>query len=139
MKRRRKQTQTIDPLHKYQLVIVLMFICGFILLFPYYVFLLQYKLEIAQWQWYFLIPWSLIFIVYGLYARSKIPRRAFSNIKKHHILHWIVLGLLLLLFQISLPTNMERMYGLNIVFYIFTIFLADSYWDIKPLTSIKRR
>lgn len=85
-----------------------------------------------MWQWYFIIPWMIGYTFYCLKLRSKI--RVYERIspQKRHIGYWILLGISIIMIHLE-PTNLERIYAIDFAFIIFSLFLADSYWDFQKL------
>lgn len=79
-------------------------------------------------QWYFTIPWTLIYISWGLKLRGRIPKGERISPLKRPIMHWILLGIAIIAYQLE-PINLERYYSFDLTFIVFTLFLADSYWD----------
>jgi len=80
------------------------------------------------YQWYFTIPWTAIFVAWGLTLRGKIPQGERITPLKRPIVHWVLLGIAIIAYQLE-PVNLERYYSFDLTFVIFTLFLADSYWD----------
>jgi len=127
----------LHPHHIYQLEVIFLFVVGVFLLFPYWMLVEEYHLDMTVWQWYFLIPWMIFFTLYSLYQRSKIsPEERVSPLKRP-IAHWVLLGISLIAFHMQ-PIDYERMYGIDIAFIIFSLFLADSYWDFRNLSSTRK-
>jgi peptidoglycan/LPS O-acetylase OafA/YrhL len=124
----------LHPHHRYQLGVVFLFVLGLVLLFPYALFMTKQGLDQTLYQWYFILPWSILYIMYGLYLRSRVSKEERIRPQKRHLVWWIVLGLALIFYHTQ-PLNLERLYGVDIIFTIFTLFLADTYWDFKDIPS----
>lgn len=135
---KKKIKKGICPLHKYQLGIILVFTAGFLLLFPYYLLMLELEIDISKWQWYFLFPWMIFYISYMASLRSKISKRANITAKKFPIVHWVFLGIAIIAFNIGMPLRLDRLYGIDSAFIIFSLFLADSFWDFKSFYRLHR-
>ena len=116
--------------HHYQMAVIFLFICGFFLFFPFYIFIETYKLDISEWQWYFFIPWMIFYIAYCFKQRGKIGPGERIEPMKRPIMHWILLGITLLAMSLQ-PNDLEKMSSLNFSFIIFSMFVADGYWDFK--------
>ena len=128
--------QCLDPLHRYQLAIIFLFLLGFFLLFPYWLLIQEYRLDHATWQWYYIIPWVILYSWYCLKLRNKIPREEQVKPQKRHLVYWVILGVVVVLLQRQ-PIDLERLYGVDFAFIVFSLFLADSYWDFRSLLSKK--
>ncbi len=120
----------LAPHHRYQLEVVFLFVVGLFLFFPYFAFLELYNLDVNNWQWLLFWPWMLFYSFYSLQTRNKIKAGERKNPLKRPILLWVLLGLVIIALQIQ-PTDLREAESLNISFIIFSIFLADSYWDFR--------
>jgi energy-coupling factor transporter transmembrane protein EcfT len=121
-----------SPLHHYQIGAIFLFVFGFFLFFPFYLFVEKSNLNILDWQWYFFWPWMLFYIIYCLAMRAKIPKEELRNPLKRPIGHWVLLGLTTLAIYLQ-PTNLHNLQAINLAFIILTIFVADGYWDFKTI------
>lgn len=123
-------TKTLHPHHKYQLEVVFLFASGIFLLVPFLVLLQEYNLELYTYQWYFFWPWMLFYSWYSLVTRAQtLPEERVTPLKRP-IMHWVLLGLLITTYYLS-PISLTHPRSLDIAFIIFTLFLADSYWDFR--------
>lgn len=118
----------LHPHHIYQLEIIFLFVIGFILFFTYFLIIDTKGLDMAVYQWYFTLPWALIYTAWGLKLRGRIPKGERVSPLKRPIIHWVLLGIAIITYQLE-PTNLERYYSFDLVFIVFSVFLADSYWD----------
>jgi len=118
--------------HIYQLEIILLFAFGFFLLVPYYLLMRELNLDMTDAQWYFVLPWLIFYSIYCLRLRSKIPNNERIKPANRHIAHWVLLGILLIIYHLQ-PIDYEKMYSVDIMFMVFSVFLADSYWDFEKL------
>ncbi|MBD3311509.1 MAG: hypothetical protein GF349_03365 [Candidatus Magasanikbacteria bacterium] len=127
----------MSPHHHYQMTVIFLFVFGFFLVIPYYqlVNILQY--DIQTWQWYFFWPWLIFYCLYCLVQRSKITRKEMLNPLKRPIMHWVLLGITIVLIHTQKETNLTDIYSLDIAFSVFSLFLADSYWDFKKINLFK--
>ncbi len=131
----KNQTQSITPHQRYQLEVIFLYLLGFTLLFPYYFLIERLQLDTHVWQWVFFVPWNIFYIAYSLGRRNKIPGIERVNPYKRHIGYWVMLGIALLAIHLE-PTHLNDLYTFDLSFFIFTMFLADSYWDFR---TMKRR
>jgi hypothetical protein len=122
---------TLQPHHKYQLEVIFLFIGGLFLFFPYY-FLIEeiYFFNMDVWQWYFFWPWMTLYMLYSLRMRSKISRQERVAPLTRPLLYWIVLGIALAVMNTS-SYAITPLLSVDLMYIIFTLFLADSYWDFK--------
>ncbi len=115
---------------RYRLEVFFLYVSGFFLLFPFYMFVELYGFDSTVWQWYFFVPWMLFYIVYSLRMRAGIPAREEVKPLKRHIIHWVLLGLTIIFIHLQ-PSSLSDLRSFDYSFMIFTLFLADSYWDFK--------
>ena len=128
------------PHHRYQLEVVLLFVFGFFLFIPYYLALEELGLNLQAWQWYFFWPWMLLYVLYSLNLRRKIkPGERVSPLKRP-IGHWVLLGVALIALHLQ-PTDLIKLQSLDLMFGVFSLFMADAYWDFKNirLGQLQRR
>lgn len=135
-----KHKHHLSPLHIYQLEIVLLFVFGFFLYTPYEMLIFEYHLDIQTYQWYFFIPWMIIYTLYCLQARAKIQPEEKVNPLKRPIVHWILLGISIIVMQLQpVEDRMTQIIAINYAFIVFSLFLADSYWDFKKYRRFFKR
>lgn len=129
----KKHRETLHPHHIYQIGVLFYFLVGAVLFFLYYIFIEKKHLDMSVAQWYFVIPWLIAYAAINLRLRSHI--RVYERIApmKRPVVHWAILGIVLLLIHAQ-PIDYERIYSMDIAFSIFSLFLADSYWDFKKIT-----
>lgn len=123
-----KSHKHLHPHHIYQLEMIFLFVIGFFLFFTYFLVIEKYNLDMTVYQWYFTLPWTLIYTAWGLKLRGRIPKGERISPLKRPIVHWILLGIAIIAYQLE-PINLERYYSFDLTFIVFTLFLADSYWD----------
>src|SRR3989338_2144724 len=122
----------LHPHHIYQMGIIFLFVFVFFLMFPFYLLVDEYHLDMTRWQWYYVAPWMTFYTIYCLKLRAKtLPYERISPLKRH-IAYWVLLGLGIVLIHLQ-PIDLERIYSIDFAFGIFSIFLADSYWDFRQL------
>lgn len=123
----------LSPLHHYQYTVIFLFISGFFLFFPFYLTIKKFNLDGHVWQWYFFFPWMAFYTIYCLIQRNKIKNDEMTTPLKHHLIHWILLGVSILIMQLQ-PNNLKNYYSIDWAFIIFSLFLSDGYWDFKKLS-----
>ena len=122
----------LQPHHNYQLEVVLLFVFGFFLYIPYHLLLEESRLEAQAWQWYFFWPWMIFYVLYTFNTRRKIKPSERTAPLKRPLAHWIILGIALTALHLE-PGNLQQLQSLDLMFAIFSLFLADSYWDFKNI------
>ena len=132
-----KKHHELQPHHQYQLEIIFLYVVGIFLFIPYYLILEEFQLNKLEYQWYFFWPFMIFYSVYSLYTRNKITDEEKVNPRKRHMLHWVLIGLIIIFIQTQ-PTNLARMQSLDLSFLIFSLFLADSYWNFKKMELFKK-
>lgn len=126
----------LQPHHKYQLEVVLLFVFGFFLYIPYHLLMEELGLELTVWQWYFFWPWMTFYALYTFNTRRKIKARERINPLKRPIGHWVLLGIALTALHLQ-PGDLEQLQSLDLMFAVFSLFLADSYWDFTNIRNTK--
>jgi hypothetical protein len=119
----------LKPHHKYQLEVIFLFVAGFFLFFPYY-YLVEniYFLNMDVLQWYFFLPWIIFYTLYSLKTRASVPKQERVSPLKRPIAHWVLLGIAIVALQTK-NYHITPLYSLDIMYIVFSLFLADSYWD----------
>jgi|SRR3989338_4449854 len=126
----------LQPHHKYQLEVVLLFVFGFFLYIPYHLLLDELQLETQTWQWYFFWPWMIFYVLYTFNTRRKIkPSERIAPLKRP-IGHWVLLGVALTALHLE-PGDLRQLQSLDLMFAVFSLFLADSYWDFTNIRNTK--
>lgn len=97
--------------------------------------MVEFNLDKDFWQWVFFAPWLTFYIIYNLIQRNKISKAEERNPINRPIIHWVLLGLSLLAIQLQ-PNDLEKMKSINVMFIVFSLFVADGYWDYKTLPRI---
>ena len=120
--------------HRYQLEIILLFVFGFFLYFPFFLWLEEYNFDPVSWQWLLFWPWMMFFAVYSLYTRSKIPPAERQDPLHRLIGHWVMLGITLIALNLG-AHDLRNLQSLDLAFVIFSLFLADSYWDFRNVRN----
>ena len=118
----------LEPHHRYQLEVIFLFTFGLFLFLPFYLTINEFEMDMQKWQWAFFFPWMLFYGIYSLNMRKKIKPEERIDPLKRPIAHWVLLGLAIVFFQIQ-PQTLNHIYSLDLMFFIFSLFLADSYWD----------
>ncbi len=122
-------------LRKYQLDIIFLFVALLIFIMLFFYFIAYFGQDPHRFQWYVAGPLLILYAVYIWEIRNKInisERRCLTN---KTLTLWILLGIgLFAIFDQPIPA--KEYLSLDVLFILFTLFLADSYWDFKKI-SIK--
>ncbi|MEK7643909.1 MAG: hypothetical protein AAB390_01250 [Patescibacteria group bacterium] len=129
----------LSPLHHYQLGMIFSFVLGMFFYIVYLVLIENYQLEEMRWGWYYIIPWAIIYTIYCLHLRGKINGAVKINALKRPFAHWVILGISLIYFNVIRENEFQSLHpSLNAAFVLFSLFMADSYWDfVKTRNSPK--
>ena len=128
-----KKKKKLDVIHNYQFWVTLIFTVGLFLMIPYYTIIIYAQQDMVDWQWYYAVLWIIILLIVGFKLRGKIPSRQKVKAKKSHFIYWILLGIFSVGWYVGEPGNITHLRSLNIVFIVYTIFIADSFWDFKKI------
>ena len=122
--------------HHYQITVIFLFIFLIFLFVPFYFLVEEYHLDLQEYQWYFFIPMLIFYTVYCLKERGKIEPGERIDPLKRPIMHWVLLGISLIILHLQPQENhLEKITALNWAFLIFSLFMADSYWDFKKFNK----
>lgn len=133
-----KKHKDLEPHHRYQLEVVLLFSASLLLLLPYYLIMEEMRVDMHMWQWYFFWPWLIFYTLYSLRIRKKITLAERISPLKRPIVHWVLLGILMVLFHLQ-PDTLNHLKSVDLMFVIFSLFLADSYWDFKNIRLFRKK
>jgi len=123
------------PHHIYQLKVIFLFVLGFFLFILLWHIVMTKNGNMYWYQWWYFWIWESFYILYLLKVRNAIPKKERINPQKRPIIYWIILGVALVALSQS-SFSVERFLALDYSFIIFSLFLADSYWDFTK-TIIK--
>jgi len=120
-------------LRRYQLDIIFLFFALILIIWSFFYGLKYLGVDPHNYEWYVAGPLLLFYVVFILRLRDKIAindRRAMTT---KSMIYWIILGISLF-YTYATPIPVKDYWSLNFLFLIFTILLADSYWDFKNIT-----
>ncbi|OGH88478.1 MAG: hypothetical protein A3J93_04410 [Candidatus Magasanikbacteria bacterium RIFOXYC2_FULL_42_28] len=120
-------------LRKYQLDIVFLFFALTILLWAFFYALEYFGVDPRDYEWYVAGPLLIFYGVFIWQIRGKISiadRRALTT---KSMLYWITLGVIMFL-TFDTPVSAIDFWSVRVFFIIFTLLLADSYWDFKKIS-----
>ncbi len=120
-------------LRKYQLDIIFLFFALLIIIWLAFYFIENTGANPGAYEWYVAGPLIIFYTFYLWKIRTRVSlddRRAHTT---KSMIYWILLGIMLVM-SYSTPIEARDYWTINILFVIFTLFLADSYWDFKKIT-----
>ncbi|TSC84754.1 MAG: Uncharacterized protein G01um101413_138 [Parcubacteria group bacterium Gr01-1014_13] len=120
-------------LRKYQLDIVFLFFALLIITSLVFHGLSYFGEDPHNFEWYTAGPLVVLYFAYIWEMRSKINISERRKLTGKTLIYWIVLGIILFT-NFSSPISVREYLTINILFIVFTLFLADSYWDFKKIT-----
>ena len=86
-----------------------------------------------RYEWLLAVPLLFFYVIYIFKIRNKIAIADRRNLTTKSLVYWILFGVSLFS-TYGTPIPAKDYWSLNALFFIFTIFLADSYWDFKSIT-----
>ncbi len=120
-------------LRKYQLDIIFLFFALLIITWVGFYIIKNLGADPHVYEWYLMAPFVVFYTIYLLSIRDKIKiddRRAHTT---KSMIYWIFLGIMLVM-SYSTPIEARDFMSINVLFVVFTLFLADSYWDFRKIT-----
>ena len=120
-------------LRRYQLDIIFLFLFLFSVTWAAFYGIKFLETDAHKFEWLVSGPILLLYFVFLIKMRQRIrlsERRALTG---KTLFYWIVLGITLFV-AYSSPVSPREYLSLHLFFIIFTLFLADSYWDFKAIT-----
>ena len=120
-------------LRKYQLDIIFLFFALAAIVWVAFFELNYSGTDPHNYEWLVVGPLIILYSAYILQIRGKINISERRKPTGKSLVYWIILGILLFSGYIE-PISVREYLSINIFFIVFTLFLADSYWDFKKLT-----
>ena len=120
-------------LRKYQLDIIFLFFALFIIIGLLFFGLASFGKDPHNFQWYTAGPLIFLYLAYVWEIRNKINISERRNITGKTLVYWIALGIIIFT-NFSDPISVREYITVDILFIVFTLLLADSYWDFKKIT-----
>ena len=120
-------------LRKYQLDIIFLFFALLLLTWTMFYFLKFVGVDPHNYEWYIMIPLLILYIVGLIRVRATIIIADRRYLTGKSMAYWIALGIVLFA-SYETPIPASDYWSINALFLVFTLFLADSYWDFKGLT-----
>lgn len=120
-------------LRKYQLDIIFLFFALLIFIGLLFFGLSYFGEDPHNFEWYTAGPLVVLYFAYIWEIRNKINISERRRLTGKTIVYWIALGIILFT-NFSSPISAKEYLTVNTLFIIFTLLLADSYWDFKKIT-----
>lgn len=120
-------------LRQYQLDIIFLFFAFSIIIGVAFNSLTRFNADPHDYEWFIAGPIIILYFLYLWQIREKINLSDRRKMTGKSLLYWIVLGITLIM-SYSSPISVKEYWSINVLFIIFTLLLADSYWDFKAMT-----
>ncbi len=120
-------------LRKYQLDIVFLFIAFSLIIWLAFFLLKFLGADPHKYELFIAAPIIFLYFAYLWKMRSKIRLKDRRSVTSKSMIYWIILGITLFA-TYSTPVSASDYWSIEVLFLIFTLLLADSYWDFKALT-----
>ena len=120
-------------LRKYQLDIIFLFFALLIIIGLIFYGLSYFGEDPPNFPWYTAGPLVVLYFAYVWEIRNKINIAERRKLTGKTMVYWIALGIILFT-NFSAPISAREYLTVNILFIVFTLLLADSYWDFKKIT-----
>ncbi len=91
------------------------------------------KADPHDYEWYIVGPTILLYFTYMWKIRSAIELKERRRLTGKTLAYWIALGITLFVSYAG-PIPAKDYWSINLLFIVFTLLLADSYWDFEKIT-----
>ncbi len=119
-------------LRHYQIDIIFYFIVVFVLTSGSFYLLAESGIEVYRYEWLVAGPLLGIYLYHLWNIRSKINLSERRRLTGRSLFYWTLLGIGIFA-GYNTPLSASDYWSLNVLYLIFTLFLADSYWDFESL------
>ncbi|PIT87888.1 MAG: hypothetical protein COU31_00505 [Candidatus Magasanikbacteria bacterium CG10_big_fil_rev_8_21_14_0_10_40_10] len=120
-------------LRKYQLDIIFMFFSLICLIWLSYYLLKYFGADPHDYEWFVAGPLILLYTIYLLNIRKKIQLSDRRALNGKTLIYWSLLGISIFA-GYNNPISVRDYWTINLFFLVFTLFLADSYWDFRKIS-----
>ncbi len=120
-------------LRKYQLDIIFLFFALLIIIGLLFFGLSYFGEDPHNFEWYTAGPLVVLYFAYVWEIRNKINISERRGVTGKTLLYWIALGITLFT-NFNGHTPVKEYLTVDLLFIIFTLLLADSYWDFKKIS-----
>jgi len=120
-------------LRKYQLDIIFLFFAFILITSTFFYYIRSFNADPHSYEWYVAGPIILLYLVWMLKIRSRINLSERRQLTGKSLAYWIALGIIIFA-SYEMPLSVSEYWSLNVFFLVFTLLLADSFWDFRKLT-----
>jgi hypothetical protein len=120
-------------LRKYQLDIIFLFFALLVFVGLFFYGLTYLSEDPHNYEWFAVGPLIILYLAYILEIRNKINISQRRSLTAKTMVYWIALGIAIFA-NFNDPISAREYMTINILFTVFTLFLADSYWDFKKIS-----
>ncbi len=120
-------------LRKYQLDIIFLFFALLIIIGLLFLGLSYFGQDPHNFEWYTAGPLILLYFIYVWNIRSKINISQRRAVVGKTLVYWIALGIILFA-NFNGPVSASEYITIDLLFIVFSLLLADSYWDFKKIS-----
>lgn len=120
-------------LRKYQVDIIFLYFALMTLIWVMFFLIQEYMgADPHRYEWFVNGPLLLYYMAYLYQVRAKINIADRRRLTAKTLFYWLALGIILFATHLT-PISVKQYWSLEIFFIVFTLFLADSYWDFKKM------
>jgi hypothetical protein len=120
-------------LRKYQLDLIFVFFTLLAVIWALFLGLKYLGVDPHNYEWLIVGPLLLIYVIGMFKVRGRIALHERRALTGRSLFYWIALGVLIFT-SYDTPIPASDYWSINALYLVFTVFLADSYWDFKAMT-----
>lgn len=120
-------------LRKYQLDLIFLFVVFGAISWACFFGIENLGKDPHDYEWFIVGPLLFLYTVAMIKMRESISISERRALTTKSMIYWIALGITLFA-SYETPVPASDYWSINALFLVFTLFLADSYWDFKTLT-----
>ena len=119
-------------LRRYQLDIIFLFFAFGVILRVALLTLQGLGIDPHRVEWYVAAPLIALYGAYLWEIRNRISISDRRQLTGKSLIYWITLGIIVSV-NYAEPLAVNEYWSMDLLLLLFTLFLADSYWDFKKL------
>ncbi len=119
-------------LRKYQLDLIFLFFAFIAITWTMFYGLEYLGADPHDYEWLVVGPLLVIYFVWMFKVRNSISLHERRALTTKSMIYWIALGITLFA-SYETPVPASDYWSINALFLMFTLLLADSYWDFKAI------
>ncbi len=120
-------------LRHYQIDIIFYFLLVLLLTWGGFYIIGKSGLDPHDYEWYIAGPLLVAYALWLWRVRGLINLSERRRLTGRTFFYWILLGVVMFA-SYATPLPASEYWSLNLLYLLFTILLADSYWDFRKLT-----